>query len=229
MKTKLRSASGQTVYDTLRAEILNLKLPPGQELDEVQLATRFNVSRTPIREVIVRLAAENLVELRHNRGARVSLMNFDELPAMIESLEILERLTIRRAARSRTDEDLAEMRAISARFEECVAANDHEGIVELNWRFHDVINRASGNRFLAEDATRALTRMLRLSIIIFRGAAVGREVAEQHQEMVAAIAAGDIAEADRLTMSHNEVLRKALTAYLNRSGLAKIDLDPLVH
>lgn len=224
---RMRSASGQAMYDTVRGEILTLKLAPGQEIDELGLAARFNVSRTPVREVLVRLAAEDLVEMRANRGARVALMNFGEIPALVESLEIFERLTGRRAARFRTPQDIAQLRALAAEFEACAATEDRIGIVDVNWRFHDVINRASRNRFLAEDATRALTRMLRISTIIF-GRDVrpyNSEIAAQHHHIVDALEAQDEAAVDALMVSHNNELKRALGEFLATSYGRDTDLD----
>lgn len=224
---KTRSASGQAMYDAVRGEILTLKLAPGQELDELGLAARFNVSRTPVREVLVRLAAEGLVEMRANRGARVSLMNFAEIPPMVESLEIFERLTGRRAARFRTQKDIEQLRALALEFENCIASGDRVGIVDVNWRFHDAINRACRNDFLAEDATRALTRMLRISMMIF-GLDTGvynMEIAGQHHRIVDAIEARDEAAVDALMVTHSEDLRRALGQYLGKAHGRDADLD----
>jgi DNA-binding GntR family transcriptional regulator len=224
---KTRSASGQAMYDIVRGEILTLKLAPGQEIDELGLAARFKVSRTPVREVLVRLAAEDLVEMRANRGARVALMNFAEIPAMIEILEIFERLTGRRAARFRSQKDLDRLLVLAREFEARVKADDHLGIVDVNWHFHDVIHRACRNPFLAEDATRALTRMLRISTMVF-GAGIGNynpEIAAHHYRIIDALAARDEAAIDGLMVSHNDELRRALAEYLGSTHGSNADLD----
>ena len=67
-----RGSGVKMVYDILRDEILDLVLPPGSAVDEVQLAERFGMSRTPIREALVRLAGEGLVETLPNRSSMVS-------------------------------------------------------------------------------------------------------------------------------------------------------------
>ncbi|MEX0628128.1 MAG: GntR family transcriptional regulator, partial [Cucumibacter sp.] len=79
------------IFDRLRDEILSLHLRPGQLIDEASLAARFQVSRSPVREALVRLAAEGLVESFPNKGTIVTPLNVDEFPAFIDALELVQR------------------------------------------------------------------------------------------------------------------------------------------
>ena len=74
-----------TVYEGLRDDILNLRLSPGENIQETPLEARFKVSRTPVREALIRLASEGLITLNPNRGARVSSIDISEMPQFFEA------------------------------------------------------------------------------------------------------------------------------------------------
>src|SRR5262249_56287545 len=91
----------KSVYDALRNEILTLKLAPGQPLDETTLAYRFGLSRSPVREALIRLSGEELVVTLPNRstiGAPIELVTF---PKYVEALDVAQRVHARVAAQLR--------------------------------------------------------------------------------------------------------------------------------
>ena len=104
------------VFERLRDEILSLELRPGQLIDEASLAARFDVSRSPVREALVRLAAEGLVETVPNKGTIVTPLNIEEFPQYIDALDLIQRAVNRLAARHRTEADLAVIRQASREF-----------------------------------------------------------------------------------------------------------------
>lgn len=212
----LRSATGQTVYDTLRIEILQLEARPGTDIDEMSLVSRFGVSRTPIREALIRLAAEGLVEMRPNRGARVAALSLDDIPAMISTMELYDRAVAYTAAMSRTEADLQELRARAADFRAAAATKITLDTVYTNFRFHHQVNLATHNPYLAEDASRARSRMLRVSIMVYGKLDSLPEVAdEQHQAMIEALEARDSRRAEQLAIDHSDESKRAIAAYLS--------------
>ena len=94
-----RGSGVRLVYDLLRDEILDLVLPPGTPIDEVQLAERFGMSRTPIREALVRLAGEGLIVTLPNRSTMVSQLDFLNLSPFFDALMLMYRVTTQLAAR----------------------------------------------------------------------------------------------------------------------------------
>ena len=105
------------VYEILRDDILNLVLPPGSPIDEIQLSERLSMSRTPIREALVRLAGEGLVTTLPNRSTVVSNIDFLNLHTFFDALTLMYRVTTRLAAEYRTEADLAQIRAVVARYD----------------------------------------------------------------------------------------------------------------
>src|SRR5262245_43939089 len=92
---RVRGSGVQTVYEALRQAIVDVELEPGAPLDEVTLAERFGMSRTPVREALVRLAAEGLVSQLPNRNTIVAPIDFGQLPVYFEALALMYRLTTR--------------------------------------------------------------------------------------------------------------------------------------
>ena len=102
----------QTVYDALKRDILEMALPPGEALDETRLSRRFAMSRTPVREALVRLAAEGLVTTLPNRNTVVATIDFSTVPVYFDALTLMYRVTTRLAALRRSETDLAGIREI---------------------------------------------------------------------------------------------------------------------
>src|SRR5512134_3641292 len=96
----------RSVYDALRTEILALTLAPGQLLDETSLAERFDLSRSPVREALIRLAAEELVVTLPNRSTIVAPIELASFPKYVDALDVAQRFNARLAAQLRTDADL---------------------------------------------------------------------------------------------------------------------------
>jgi DNA-binding GntR family transcriptional regulator len=225
-----RQSSGQKVYALLREQILSLKLVPNTELDEVQFSEQLGFSRTPIREALIRLAADGLVVLAPNRGARVASLDLDQLPQVLETLELYERAATRWAASRRQPADITVLQQRNREFVAAWQSGDPRVIVEANWAFHDAINLASGNRFLANDCSKLLRSVMRLSLLAFRqdrAALAGHtDIATQHDEMIAAIRDGDADRAEELVFTHSDEFRQRIRAFLSGTSTADLSLAP---
>src|SRR5688500_10903535 len=103
---RIKGTGVKNVYETLRSEILTLALAPSQMLDETTLAERFGMSRSPIREALIRLAGENLVVTLPNRSTIVAPIEIAGFPKYVEALDIAQRMNARLAAALRSEEDL---------------------------------------------------------------------------------------------------------------------------
>lgn len=199
-----RGSGAQIVFDVLRDEILDLRLPPGHALDELQLAERFAMSRTPIREALVRLAGEGLVTTLPNRTSVVSDIDFLNLRAFLDALVLMYRVTTRLAAENCRDEDLTRIRGHQAVFVAAVEAGDALGMIASNREFHASIAEAGANPYFAHLCRKLLDegrRILRLYHGSF-GDRLPQVQVDQHEMMIAAVEARDVEEADRLARSH---------------------------
>ncbi|RUU08143.1 GntR family transcriptional regulator, partial [Mesorhizobium sp. M6A.T.Ca.TU.002.02.2.1] len=153
------------IHEKLRDEILSLILRPGQLLDEVGIAKRFHVSRSPVREALVRLETEGLVHTLPNKGTVVAGMNLEEFPQYIDALDLVQRAVTRLAAELRSDEALAKIKHEQELFRQTVPVKDVLGMIQKNMDFHLAVAEASRNPYLYDAYSKLLVggrRMLRL-------------------------------------------------------------------
>ncbi|KQO69734.1 AsnC family transcriptional regulator [Methylobacterium sp. Leaf469] len=176
---------------TIETEIVDGRLAIGARLDETELAERFGVSRTPIREALLQLAMTGLVEIKPRRGALVSAPDPQLLIAMFETMAEIEAACGRLAARRLIPADEAALKAALAACAAAAEAQDPERYYDENYVFHTVVYQACRNGFLAEQA-----RLLHRRLAPFRRMQLrarhrlGQSLAE-HEAIVAAIVAGD--------------------------------------
>lgn len=199
-----RGSGVKMVYDVLRDEIIDLSLAPGSPIDEIQLATRFAMSRTPIREALVRLAGEGLVTTLPNRSTVVSNIDFLTLPAFFDAITLMYRVTTRQAALHRTRADLAAICAHHDAFASAVAAQNALDMIAHNRDFHSAIAEAGRNPYYLGLFNRLLDegrRILRLYYSSFDDQ-LPQEYVSEHENMIAAIEAQDTEAADRLASAH---------------------------
>ncbi|WGG48426.1 GntR family transcriptional regulator [Rugamonas sp. DEMB1] len=149
---------------TLREAIEELiavgSLSPGQHLDETELAQRFGVSRTPIRETLIQLASMGLVVIRPRRGAIVAELGPQQLVEMFEVMSEMEATCGRLAARRMTPEEQQVLLAAHQACKEARDAEEPDAYYYKNEVFHETIYAGSHNQFLIEQ-TRNLYRRLR--------------------------------------------------------------------
>ncbi len=154
----------QRVVDSIREMILSGEFVGGDRLYEPALCNRVGVSRTLIREALIIIAEDGLVEYRPNRGYVVREFSLSEILDAYVVREALESLACRLAAeRGITPEQRAQMRALLAQGDDLLAGNaldnaGREALRDINVRFHEAIMQASANATLA-DSLRAVTRI----------------------------------------------------------------------
>ena len=139
-----RHTAAEQVYRILRLEILSLQRKPGDPINDREIEAALGVSRTPIREAILRLAAENLVEIQPQSGTFVARIPLAVLPEAIVIRKTIEELTVRTAAECATDRQIAHLRAILKRHRACAAAGDPLGFYVADEEFHAAIAEIAG-------------------------------------------------------------------------------------
>ena len=213
-----RGSGVKLVYEMLRDEILTLALAPGRPIDEVNLAERFGMSRTPIREALVRLAGEGLVETLPNRSAVVANIDFAKLHTFFDAITLMYRVTTRLAAQYHRPEDLEVIRGHQARYARAVAAKDPLAMIAINRDFHAAIAEAGRNPYFTALTLRVLDdgrRILRLYYQSFNDH-LPQEYSEEHNDIIAAIAARDIDLCDRLSSAHADQIVRQIRAFFSR-------------
>ncbi|MBA3910801.1 MAG: GntR family transcriptional regulator [Rhodobacter sp.] len=206
-----RGSGVKKAYDLLRTEILDLTLPPGSPIDEVQLAERLSLSRTPIREALARLATEGLIDTLPNRSTMVSNIDFLNLHAFFDAITLMYRVTTRLAAKNWQPGDLEIIRAHQRDFATAVANHDALAMIGTNRDFHATIAEAARNPYYLSLFVRLLDdgrRLLRLYYQSFNDRPPP-SVVEEHEDIIAAVTARDVETADRLAKAHaDQIVRQ---------------------
>ncbi|MFX1675087.1 GntR family transcriptional regulator [Paraburkholderia sp. A2WS-5] len=187
----------------LEAEIERGELVPGATLDERALAARFNVSRTPIREALQQLAAQQYVQIVPRQGVFVNKMSVPQLRDVLELLSELEIVSARLAARRMND---AQRAALQKAVDQGVAAlqeNDARGFARANSAFHEVICNACHNDYLA-DQIRSIRRLIsRYRPKPFLAPSRREKAIADHQKLAQALLSGDEAAAGAAMAEHS--------------------------
>ena len=226
--TAQRKGTGRGhAYDRLRESILGLRLRPGARIDEGALVRDLRMSRTPVREALIRLAGEGLVELLPNRGARVADMPLTSLSEFFEALTLAQRATHRWAALRRTQDDIARIEAEHLRFTR-VARRAPAEIPDVNRAFHAAVAQAGRNAFLSHAYGELLDQGLRLSrftVIYDPPLGVTRKrhfdaVIADHEALLNAIRDQDANVAERRAAAHAKLFRKRVVDYLTAGDRA---------
>lgn len=224
---RVRGTGMRFAYETLRDEILTLALAPGQLLDETTLADRFGMSRSPVREALIRLAGEELVVMLPNRSTIVAPLDVTAFPKYVEALDLAQRVNTRLAAGLRSEEDLVAIAAAQVRFEAAVATGNHLAMSEANKGFHMAIAAAGKNPFLAGFYERLLDqgrRILHLHFDYIERTSDGYLLTGEHAEMLEAIRARDVEEADRLAHAHTRQFRDNFIRFMAQNYGASMPL-----
>ncbi|WP_299043246.1 GntR family transcriptional regulator [uncultured Tateyamaria sp.] len=191
-------SQGETAYAQLLAAIRRGEFGPGDRLRETDVAERLTLSRTPVREALRRLEADGIVEHRPRLGAVIRQLSHTELVELYEMRTLLERTAAEMAAKHAAPAEIEALRDINASF----ALSAPAEAAALNQDFHRGIYHATRNRFLL-DAARALNNALMLmgSTTLADSDRI-KVVTAQHDAILDAVAAGDIAAAGMAAEAH---------------------------
>jgi DNA-binding GntR family transcriptional regulator len=196
----------QDLAQLLESEILGGAMLPGARLDEQTLATKFGVSRTPVREALRQLASSGLVEIRAHQGAVVKQLTLTELLEMFQVMAELEGLSARLAARRIGKEELEALRASHEACQRHSQAGDKDGFFDENNHLHDIILTASRNRFLIQKVQELRRRVNPYRRYVTNQPGVMEKSVDEHASFIAAIESGDGTAAHDLMRSHLNML-----------------------
>jgi DNA-binding GntR family transcriptional regulator len=189
------------VYERLRESLIDLTFPPGEPLREAALVTRFGVSKTPIREALVRLEREGLVEIAPYRGARARTYNQDDIREFYEVREILETESVRRAAQG-TDAGIRT--ALTRNVDSSTSAlerGDLKALADRLGEFDELLLGQLRNGIITDLLERLQAHLRRIGRVGISAERLGSSV-DEHRAILRAIAARDVEAAQNLLRRH---------------------------
>jgi DNA-binding GntR family transcriptional regulator len=197
---ELRNAD--RIREELEQAIMAAEFADGERLDEVTLSIRCSVSRTPVREALHALAASGLVETIPRRGVFVRYPSFIKLIEMFDVMAELEAMCGRLAARRITDEELDKLEQAAVACQKAEETGDTDEYYRENERFHHVLYHASGNSFLAQEASKLHKRLKPFRRLQLRVRGRLGQSMQEHREVQDAVRKGDAERAAHALRSH---------------------------
>lgn len=197
-----RPSVREEVTDVLRGAIVSGEMRPGELYSAAGLGERFGVSATPVREAMLDLGKQGLVEVVRNRGYRVTALSEADLDHITQIRQLLEPTASAEAVGHITDAELEALRALASAIVDAAAGGDLVSYVNADREFHLRLLAAAGNPRLVRivDDLRAQTRLYGLSALVASGRLV--DSAQEHVEMCDLIAAGDAKKLKKLMGTH---------------------------
>jgi DNA-binding GntR family transcriptional regulator len=196
-----RNASA-VAAELIRAAIVDGRLEPGRRLKEEELARELGISRTPVREALLVLQTEGLLEGAPNRGAAVRSYEADDLDDLYQLRAVLEGFAARRAATRISPEDVALLRESCERFVTLRAEADVAELVRENVLFHDVILEAAGSERLSQMVRKVIQLPLVYRSYYWYSPEQKLISEHYHRQLTGALAARDAERAEILMKEH---------------------------
>lgn len=189
------------VFNALRSAIITGKLPPGERLMEIKLATELRVSRTPVREAIRKLEREGLVITTARKGAEVAPINEKDLKEVLEVRKALESLACQIASQKITNEQVAQLREMNRSILEAIEDKDTEAITQRDIEFHEVIYVITENSRLINMLHQLKEHVLRYRLQYIKDMKNKKAIVEEHEKIINAL------EAHSVRLSRREIER----------------------
>jgi DNA-binding GntR family transcriptional regulator len=215
----------KAIYDDLKKQILTMSLEPGVSLDEVSLCKRYEISRTPLREILRALAGEGCVEIVNNRGAYVSAMSHKAMRDFFVTAPMIYSAIGRLAALNAKPCQIQEMRNIQKKFRSAIDSGSGADMVYWNQCFHALMGEMADNPYLKPSYDRLLIDHARISQTFYRPRDPEMEprmyrALAHHDEMIDAIEAGNSLRIVELIVEHWELSRDLIEYFVKPDPLA---------
>jgi DNA-binding GntR family transcriptional regulator len=205
--------------EDLKRRILTQSLKPGSYLDEMEVGEAYGISRPPVREALRQLAGEGYVVLHEKRGAQVSPMTHKTLRNFFIVAPMIYAAVARLAAQHATSAQIERMKEIQRAFRDAIRNQDVAGRALMNERFHDAMGEMADNEFLLPSLRRLLIDHTRIGMTFYNPrltsmSEVQTIAADQHEQFIALIEAGDAGAAADLAVAHWELSRSQMESFV---------------
>ena len=194
--------------------IVNGSMVPGQRLDEMVLAKKYGVSRTPVREAIRALIAIGLVQNTGKQGSQVAKLSISMLIEMFELMAVLEGMCAQLAARRATKNQLFEMQKTHELLEKTFEKGTHKEFYNVNLQFHDLLYNASNTQYLAEETLRLRRRLSPYRMRVTFQPGRMNSTLEEHNKILIAIKKGESELAKNEAISHLRLIGNDLEDFI---------------
>ena len=211
---------GDAAYQQMRRRILDNVWPPGMQALEQEIAQQLGMSRTPVREALIRLANEGLVEVIPRRGMRVLPVSPADMKEIYQILSALESTAAEMLAeRKPSEEELEPLVAATLAMERALAHDDLDAWAAADERFHEQLVSMAGNKLLADAVFSHWDRAHRARMFSLRLRSKPVDSTQEHMALLERLRRGDAAGAGALNREHRQRASRELLAIFERFRL----------
>ena len=211
----------EIAYQKIKDLIITLKLGPRDQIDEDWVAKKLSIGRTPIREALFRLNAENLVEVVHGRGFFVQDITLSALRDLFETMLILERSAVALASKRIKANQIDDLQRINTDLRQAWHKKSFLQVTLLNSRFHRTIYRATDNSFLCSYLDNLQNQSQRLAYLCFSKDLSSFDMQshaelsiQDHQSLIELLRQGDDIEAVKLISEHLKLFQRRVNHFM---------------
>jgi DNA-binding GntR family transcriptional regulator len=204
-----RDATVDEIYERIYVAILEHRLQPGTKLGEEKMAEIFGVSRARIREVLARLAHEQIVELYPQRGAYVAKPTPEQARDVFEARRLIEPAVLKRLIDTVTPDKINRLRQHAELEADARRRNDKRAVIRLSGEFHTLVAELAGNSSLAR-SMRELCMLTCLTIFLYDAPTAQSCRHDEHSLIIDALAKKDRARAEKLMLDHLDHIESSL-------------------
>lgn len=211
-----KSRTSEAIYRTLREAVLDGVLSPGERLSENDLASELGVSRTPIREALLRLESERLIWRPSGRSAVVSRLTEEEILDVYSVRGTLDGLAAELAAMNANPPQISKLAWVNSQMKDAADAGEFDTMARLNLEYHEALAEASGNGLLVYLMTQVHSRVRRFPSTTFAHPGRALEAIDEHVAIIEALEAGRADEARSLAKDHMDRAREIRLKMMER-------------
>lgn len=223
MSPRTKNSLVELAYSRLKEEIRSNRMAPGYQAPEPEIADHLNMSRTPVREALIRLEAEGLVELIPRRGARILPISPQDMTDIYELLTALEPEAAAKLAQRRLKPDeIALLEEPTSRMEEALERKDLEAWANADDDFHTQLLQLHGNARLTGFVQSLLDQAHRARMITLKMRKLPVASTKEHRAIMDSLSRGDAIGTRNLFRRHRERASEELVALLNEYGLEQL-------
>ncbi|WP_315068131.1 GntR family transcriptional regulator [uncultured Clostridium sp.] len=197
-----KNTTSKTIYYKLREEIINLYLEPGTSISEKELSEKYSVSRTPVREALVRLAQEGLVQIYPQRGTIVSLIDLSAVEDGRFLREHLERAVVKEACKEFSQENMLALEMNLKLQQMYIESHDDKKLFEADEEFHKIIFEGSNKKRIWNSINDGSTEFQRIRMLRLAANPSWDNIFEQHKEIFDSIKNNDPEKAEKYMKEH---------------------------
>lgn len=210
----MKITNAEKAYKQIKEQIVTTKLHPGTLINEADMMEELALGRTPIREAMKQLEADNLVTITPRRGMFVTDITVTDLTQIFEVRVEIEPLAVRLAAHRISKKEIKKLQHLAEQYKDSTSTKTTEKLLKLDREFHALLAKAAHNKFLRKDLMHYYNLSLRIWYLALNDAQPNDIDMDAHLEILEAIEAQDLTKAEERMRKHIQKFHETIKQYL---------------